>query len=434
MGFRERLRRRTRRAGRAGIAVAAGLLVAAGLTACSSNSGAISINLYGSASDTGFDKLLNRCNQQAAGKYTIVPNLLPSDADGQRQQFVRRLAAKDSGLDILGMDVTWVAEFAQAGWIKQLTGDEQTKASAGVLKQPLATATVQGKLYAIPRSTNVQLLWYRKSLVPNPPKTWADMISQAQKLKSENKVYQIGLTGAQYEGYVVAFNTILASYGGTFVNAGSTKATIDGKTVQALNLLHNLATSGLASDSLSQDQEPQIFAEMEQGRDAFIINWPYVLSAMRTDGKTNPQSKKIADDLGYVVYPQIVPGQNTKVTLGGLNYAISSYSQHPTESYEAAMCLRDETSELNGALDGGSVPVLQSVYSNPKFQQAYPMYNVILNELKDASSRPITPLYQNISTIVSTTLSPPAAIDPQATANTLQKDIQQSLDGRGILP
>ncbi|MDQ2849086.1 MAG: ABC transporter substrate-binding protein [Actinomycetota bacterium] len=434
MGFRERLRRRTRRGGRAGIAVAAGLLVAAGLTACSSSSGAISINLYGGASETGFAKLLERCNQQAAGKYTIVPNLIPSDADGQRQQFVRRLAAKDSGMDILGMDVTWVAEFAKAGWITELTGDEKAKASAGVLAQPLGTATVQGKLYAIPRATNVQLLWYRKSLVPNPPKTWADMISQAQKLKSEHKVYQIGLTGAQYEGYVVAFNTILASYGGTFVNADSTKATIDSKTVQALTLLHNLATSGLASDSLSQDQEPQIFAELEQGRSAFIINWPYVLSAMRTDGKTNPQSKAIADDLGYVVYPQIVPGQNTKVTLGGQDLAISSYSKHPTEAYEAAMCLRDETSELNSALDAGNVPVLQSIYANKQFQTAYPMYPQILAELKDASTRPITPLYQNISTIVSTTLSPPAGIDPQSTANILQKDIQQSLDGRGILP
>lgn len=419
---------------RAGIVVTVGLLIAALLTACSSGSGTISINLYGSTSDVKFSKVLDRCNHQAAGKYTIVANLIPSDADSQRQQFVRRLAAKDSGMDVLGMDVTWTAEFAQAGWIKELTGDEKTQASAGVLKQPLATATWKDKLYAIPRSTNVQLLWYRKSLVPDPPKTWADMLSQARKLKSEGKVYQIGLTASEYEGYVVAFNTILSSYGGTLVNADSTSATIDSKTVQALTLLHQFATSGLVSDSLSQDQEPQIFAEMEQGKAAFIINWPYVLSAMRTDGDTNPQSKKIADDLGYVVYPQIVPGKTTTVTLGGLNYAINSYSQHPTESFEAAMCLRDETSELDGALDAGNVPVLQSLYSNKQFQQAYPMYQVILDELKTAAIRPKTPLYQNISTIVSSTLSPPAAINPQATADKLQKDIQQSLEGKGILP
>jgi len=34
---------------------------------------------------------------------------------------VRRLAAEDSDIDIIGMDVIWTAEFAQAKWIKEIT-------------------------------------------------------------------------------------------------------------------------------------------------------------------------------------------------------------------------------------------------------------------------------------------------------------------------
>ena len=30
------------------------------------------------------------------------------------------------------------------------------------------------------------------------------------------------------------------------------------------------------------------------------------------------------------------------MTLGGMNYAISTYSQHPDEAFDAAMCLRNE--------------------------------------------------------------------------------------------
>ena len=97
--------------------------LAASLAACSTESSGVVVNLYGGASDTGFDQIIAECNQQAAGRYTIVGNLLPSDADGQRDQFVRRLAAQDSGMDILGMDVTWTAEFAEAGWIRELTVD-----------------------------------------------------------------------------------------------------------------------------------------------------------------------------------------------------------------------------------------------------------------------------------------------------------------------
>ena len=51
--------------------------------------------------------------------------MLPQASDGQRQQMVRRLAAHDSSMDILGLDVTWEPEFAQAGWIVPWTGTVQ---------------------------------------------------------------------------------------------------------------------------------------------------------------------------------------------------------------------------------------------------------------------------------------------------------------------
>ena len=146
------------------------------LAACSSGPEGVVVNLYGGASGVGFDKIIADCNQQAAGRYTIVGNLLPSDADGQRDQLVRRLAAQDSGMDLLGMDVTWTAEFAEAGWIRELTGDQAAQATKDTLQTPIDTATWKGKLYGIPRTTNVQLLWYRKSLVPDPPATWDEMM------------------------------------------------------------------------------------------------------------------------------------------------------------------------------------------------------------------------------------------------------------------
>ncbi|MGZ8690893.1 MAG: hypothetical protein ACXWXI_10590, partial [Aeromicrobium sp.] len=101
------------------VTAAATALAASGLAACSSGSGGITLNLYGGASQTGFDQIIKECNEAANGRYKIVGNLLPSDADGQREQLVRRLAAKDDSMDILGMDVIWTAEFAEAGWIRE---------------------------------------------------------------------------------------------------------------------------------------------------------------------------------------------------------------------------------------------------------------------------------------------------------------------------
>jgi multiple sugar transport system substrate-binding protein len=331
-------------------------------------------------------------------------------------------------MDLLGMDVTWTAEFAEAGWIRPLNPQQAAAATKDILQPPIDTATWKNVLYGIPKHTNVQLLWYRKSLVPNPPKTFDEMMQMSQALKDQGKTYQIGLTAAQYEGYVVNINNLVTAAGGTIVNQDSTAPTIDDKTVQALTLLKKLATSGLTSSSLSNAQEPEVFADLQDDRSAFSLNWPYVLSSMRT---ANPD---LVPDLGYAPYPSINPGEPPKVTLGGMNYALSTYSRHPDEAFDAAMCLRSPEHQLKHALDAGNPPTNRTVYDIPEMQQAYPMYQAMLTELENAVPRPISPVYQNISTVLSTTLSPPAAIDPQASADELRTAIQDAIEGKGILP
>ncbi len=420
---------------RRGIGLAAAATLVASLAACGGGDegGVPTINLFGGASATGFDKLIEGCNAEADGAYKIVGNLVPSDADGQREQFVRRLAAGDEGMDLLGMDVVWTAEFAEAGWIIPMTDEQRTEVEKDTLAVPLETATWKDKVYGIPKHTNAQLLWYRKSLVDEvgngkPPATWDEMFEMAEKLKAAGQPHEIGFTGARYEGLVVGFNTILSSFGGTIVNEDSTETTIDDKTVQALELLNRLATSGLASASLSNSQEPEVFAQLQNGSSAFSLNWPYVLSAMRE------ASPEIAEDLAFATFPSAVEGEPSKVTVGGMNFGISKFSQHPQEAFDAAMCLRSAENQLTHALTAGEPPVNETVFDEPEFKEAYPQGQVLLDSLEAASSRPISPVYQNISTIISSTLSPPSGIDPEDTAEELDSAIKDAIAGKGILP
>ncbi|MET0467297.1 MAG: ABC transporter substrate-binding protein [Aeromicrobium sp.] len=426
--------RRTRISRRAVGLTAAATLVAT-LAACGGgdDGGTPTINLYGGASATGFEDLIKGCNEQAEGAYEIVGNLLPSDADGQREQLVRRLAAGDSGMDLLGMDVVWTAEFAEAGWILPLNEEQTAAASEGTLAVPLETATWKDKLYGIPKHTNAQILWYRKSLVDKvgngePPKTWDEMFDMAEQLKEAGDPYEIGFTGARYEGLVVGFNTILSSFGGTIVNEDSTETTIDDKTTEALDLLNRLATSGLANGSLSNSQEPEVFAQLQNGDSAFSLNWPYVLSAMRE------ASPDIAEDLAFAQFPATVEGEPSKVTVGGMNFGISKFSEHPDEAFDAAMCLRSPENQLKHSLTSGEPPVIESVFDEAEFKEAYPQGQILLDSLNSASSRPISPVYQNISTIISSTLSPPSDIDPDAKTEELKSSIDDAIAGKGILP
>jgi len=409
-----------------------GVLAAAGLAACGTSSaatGPVTLNFYMFNDPSGaIQQAANNCGAQSHGRYTINYNVLPTSADQQRLQMARRLAAGDSSLDILGLDVTWEAEFAQAGWIRPWTGAFKQQAIAGTLKGPLNTAIWHGQLVAVPANSNTQLLWYRSDLVKTPPKTWAQMISDAEQLAKQGKAHLIQIQGAQYEGTVVWFNTLTVSAGGSILNPASTAAQLGPPAVKALSIMKQLATSAGADPSLPVQTEGPNQLAMEAGTSAFELNYPFVYPAMKVD---NPKLFKV---FKWAPYPSVYPGKPARVTIGGIDYAISSTSQHPQLAFQAALCLRNAQNQLNAAVKGGLPPTLASVYNNPKMQSAYPFRHLILQQVNNGAVRPKTPLYQVVSVQISHLVSPPASIVPQTTVQSLRTQINNALNGKGLTP
>ncbi|MDW5328071.1 ABC transporter substrate-binding protein [Plantactinospora sp. KLBMP9567] len=399
------------------------------LAACGSgeDGGTPTINLY-YTTEQNIQKVVDDCNAKAGGRYRIAYRVLPRAADDQRVQLVRRLAAEDSGMDILGLDVTWTQEFASAGWLLEWTGEHRAEAERGTLAGPLETARYEGKLYAAPKNTNVQLLWYRSDLVPQPPRTWDEMIRMAQDLRGRGQPYRVITMGAQYEGLVVLYNTLVASAGGQIINDDGSKAVFDEGAVRALEVLRNFATAGITTSSFSNTIEDQARLDFQSGAGAFQLNWPFVYPAMQ---EADPE---LAKKVKWARYPGVDPGTPSKVTIGGFNLGVSRYSRHPDESFDAASCLRDAEHQKFSAINDGVPPTIESVYAEPEMAEAYPMRDTILEELKDPATRPRSPAYQNISTVLSATLSPPSSIDPERTADRMREATQDALDSKGVLP
>ncbi|WP_033440115.1 ABC transporter substrate-binding protein [Saccharothrix sp. NRRL B-16314] len=402
----------------------AALIATSVLAGCGSGDGGITINVYKYPQEN-FQTIVDNCNASADG-YRIVYHKLPREADGQREQMVRRLAAEDTGMDVLGLDVTWTAELAKAGWIREFTGAAKSEVEEGTLETPLETARYEGKLYGAPDNTNVQLLWYRGDLVPTPPKTWDEMIEMASRLKEQGKPGLVEATGKQYEGLVVLYNTLVNTAGGRILDETGTKAVVDDGAVKALEVLKKFATSDVVDPSFSNAAEDDARLAMESGEAAFMLNWPYVYAAAQ-------KVPELAPNLKWAPYPSI-DGSESKVTVGGINFAVSAFSEHPDQSFDAVMCLRGAESQKLAAIKDGVPPTIEAVYDDPEMAEPYPMKEAILETLRSASARPSTPAYQNVSTVISTILSPPADIDPQRTADRLRTELQDALDSKGVLP
>src|ERR1700691_6788645 len=105
---------------RIGALIAAGVIAVA-VAACggSSGKGPVTLNwdVYPEPSGS-FAKAAANCSAASHGAYNIKISFLSNASDQQRQTLVQRLAAGDSSIDILAMDVDWTAEFASAGWIR----------------------------------------------------------------------------------------------------------------------------------------------------------------------------------------------------------------------------------------------------------------------------------------------------------------------------
>jgi multiple sugar transport system substrate-binding protein len=404
------------------------LLLVAGCGGSSSKGAGVTINWWAYDEPSGsFVKAAQQCTKQSGGRYHIKINLLAKDADTQRQQLVRRLAAKDTSIDLMSMDVVWTAEFAKAGWILAWPQPFASQVRHGTLTGPLRTAEYQGKLYAAPANSNTQLLWYRKDLVPHPPDTWDGLINKASSMP---KAGRIEIQGASYEGLTVWFNALVASAGGKILNAKGQPA-LGAPAARAAGIMKKLASSKAADPSISVQKEDQNRLAFESGSAAFEVNYPFIYPSARDS--TDPAVKKIFKNLAWAPYPKVDHVHPLRAPIGGFNWGVSASTKHPRQAFQAASCLRDDASQRLYANLGGLPPTLGKIYDDPKFVKTYPFAKLIRSQLESGGPRPSSFAYADISLAIDNALTPLTGIDTKTIVKKMTSAINDALDSRALL-
>src|SRR3954451_12604457 len=332
------------------LTLALAALTGIGCGGSSKSGGPATINWYVFKEPGGaFDAAAAACTKASGGRYKISVVALPTDSDQQRELIVRRLAAKDSSIDVIRMDVNWTAEFAEAGWITPWTGANKQVAEKGVIPSLLAAAKYKGQTWVAPFTTNTQLLWYHKDVVKTPPpKTWDEMIAQAEKIGPPKG--KIVVQGRRYEGLVVWFNSLVASAGGQVLNRqGDVK--LGPPAVQAATIMRDVAEKA-GTATISTDKEDTGNDAFKGGDLAFMINYTFVYASVADD-------KKAVANLGYARYPSVKPGEPSHVTFGGINLGVSHYAKNKPLAFEAAKCLAAAPQQKVAAIKGGLFPTRQ---------------------------------------------------------------------------
>ena len=376
--------------------------------------------------------VIEACNAEAAGAYRIVAESLPTNPDQQREQLVRRLAARDDSIDLIGMDVVWTGEFAKAGWITPFEDGELENVGTAekVLKGPFESAQFDDEQYGAPLNSNTRLLWYRKSVLGDRPvpKTWDELLDTAEELG-----VQVQETGKRAESLVVFFNALLESAGGQLVKPGPDGTTEvqlqEEPTKKALEVMRRYAASSAAPAALSTSGEDdnRLAFQAADSDSVFMINWPYVFPSVL---EADPE---LAKDYGYAPYPQVLPDKPARPPLGGYNLGIGSYTKDREAALAAVNCLTKPEQQRTIATVGGQPSVLRELGKDPEILKVLPFLPLMTTQLENAAPRPVTPQYNDVSLAVRQVLHPMADIEPESSYDALRDLLDRALKSQAVL-
>ncbi|MGZ4649632.1 MAG: extracellular solute-binding protein, partial [Kineosporiaceae bacterium] len=234
------------------------------------------------------------------------------NANQQHDDLVQHFQAKDPNYDVASVDVIWTAEFAAKSWLQPLEGQYAVDTSK-LLKPTVDTATFNGKLYVAPVTSDGGLLYYRKDLVPTPPKSWDEMMSDCAIAK-KNGIDCYAGQFAQYEGLTVNAAEAINTAGGKIVAPDGSPTVDSPQSVKGMTRLADAYKNGDIPKQAITFKEEDGRRQFEAGKLLFLRNWPYVYSLATKDA-----SSKVKGKFGVAPLPGDTASAPGASSLGGHN-------------------------------------------------------------------------------------------------------------------
>lgn len=323
---------------------------------------------------------------------------LPDDADDQYAQLVANLQARSDAYDVMGLDVIWTAQFASNGWIAPLNPGQFPLGD--FLAPAVDTARYQGRLWAVPFTSNAELLYYRSDILnqagARPPRTWSQLAGLASTLAPRYHMAGYGGQFLAYEGLTVNFAEAVQSAGGSILSPDGTRVTLNSPQARrALGFLASGFRQGWIPPTALGYDEAASQQAFEAGKLLFLNNWPYVYGQAATPGPGNV----VAGRFGVTTLPG--PAGPGSSSLGGANLAISAYSRHQLTALAFIKFLTSLTSERQVLINGSLPPAWTRLYAEPALVRRFPYLPVLKNAILAARPRPEIPDYSQLSLAVS---------------------------------
>lgn len=341
-----------------GFMIIVSLIFVLTLTACGSSSGGSEddiTTIYMAALENDPNGTIEDSRQKFNDEHDDIEvkfTKLSNDASEAHDQIVTQLAGQSKNLDIVNLDVVWISEFAEAGWLKPLDDLFSEDMQADFIDKQVDAMKYDNHIWAVPWLNDTHPLWYREDLLDehdmDVPDTYEEAVEDAQEIQDKEDVPN-GFTmhWGRAEQLVVSFNEFLEANNGSFFDEDGNVTINDPEAVEALQFMVDLIHKyEVVSDSSIGNTEPDdARIPFTEGKSVFNSNWGYVYSENQADDSAVKDKTWVADN------PKFAGGKHANA-LGGWNYGIADSSEHPDEAWEVIKWFTSEEIQKESTLNG----------------------------------------------------------------------------------
>lgn len=311
------------------------------------------------------------------------------------QQLIKGIASGDVP-DLITIDNPTTASFAAQGALEDLTS--LVAKSTVIQPQNFYKGSWQitewkGHRWAVPGEANTLALYYNadmfraKGLNPDkPPRTWSELIADAQKLTDKSKnVYGLGFSAIQSEEGTFQWLPFLEQSGGSLSNLTSPDS------AAALTLWTELVEKGYVSKDALVKRQFEMTSSWLGGGSAMVISGPWELQ----------RAKDVKFDWRMAPLP-VRDGKNIQASaLGGFVWAIPKGARNVAGAFKVIEFMSEQT-QMAMAWQGGRLPPSPNVtVANPQFPAAYAVFK---KQMEFARPRGPHPEWPQISAALQTAI------------------------------
>ncbi len=402
-----------------------------GASGCDGGEGSGKVVFASWPGPSSFHGLIDKFNEQNKGKFQVTYRVMAADTWQRFDMFKTELQAGGGDIDIIGGTSAWTAEFADNGWIMDVSSrfpkDERSKFVNGQIQ----SLTYEGKIWGVPWLADVGLLFYRKDLLEQsgfsePPQTWQELKEMSKKVVQDSATrYGFVFQGAINETGTCNGLEYLWTHGGEVLDGD--RVIIDSpESVAGLTTEQSMVAEGVTPQAVANYTLLESLTTFLNGDAVFCRWWPSLYGTT-----SDPEMSKIKpEQVGISPLPVGDRQHQAASCLAGDNLLINASSEMKDEAWEFIRFITSEESQKSWALVEPNLPARKTLYDDRQVLEAMPVIPATKEALRSARLRPVSPSYSEMSRTMAEQFNSvlTGATSAEQAVETLQGELKQIIE------